>query len=113
MLLKKLITKQTNKYLQINQPWALAKRTGYGELEQKHVERTIYHAAEAVRIIGILLQPYMPGKATQLLDMIGVDDARRSFEYAQLGADETYGEARAPVGKGAWDGLFPPLSVET
>ena len=55
----------------------------------------------------------MPGKASQLLDMIGVDETRRSFKYAQLGADDAYGKAQVPVGRDAWDALFPPLSVET
>lgn len=104
---------ETNKYLHISEPWVRAKKEEDRETEQKRVERTIYYAAESIRITGILLQPYMPGKASQLLDMIGVEKARRNFQDAQLGADEAYGEANAPVGKGAWDALFPPLSVET
>lgn len=63
--------------------------------------------------MGILLQPYMPAKSAELLDMLGVDESRRTFADAKLGADFTYGEAKLPVGKTAWDGLFPPLSVET
>ena len=76
------------------------------------VQRTIFHCAEAIRITGILLQPYMPSKAAQLLDLIGVDESRRAFKDAVLGSDETYGEGIAPLGKDAWDSLFPPLSVE-
>lgn len=108
-----LITRQTNKYLHVNEPWVKAKNENDREAEQKRVERTIYHSAEAIRLVGILLQPYMPDKASQLLDMMGVDQTRRSFKDARLGADETYGAANAPIGKGAWDSLFPPLSVET
>jgi methionyl-tRNA synthetase len=63
--------------------------------------------------VGILLQPYMPAKAAQLLDILGVDGSKRTFADAQLGADFSYGAAKLPVGKGAWDSLFPPLSVET
>lgn len=59
------------------------------------------------------MQPYMPGKAAQLLDMLGVDDSRRTFDDARLGADYAYGETKVPLGKCAWDGLFPPLTVET
>jgi len=54
----------------------------------------------------------MPSKASQLLDMLGVDESRRTFADAKLGADDTYGDAKAPVGRDAWDGLFPPLPVE-
>ena len=77
------------------------------------MERTVYHCAEAIRIVGILLQPFMPGKAADLLEMIGVDKSRRTFAHTYLGIDETYGDAKIPVGKDAWSALFPPLSVET
>jgi methionyl-tRNA synthetase len=55
----------------------------------------------------------MPGKAKTLLDMIGVEESRRTFDDAQFGADPNYGSANAPLGKGHWDSLFPPLTVET
>lgn len=72
----------------------------------------MYHCAEAIRIVGILLQPFMPGKTKTLLDMIGVENPRRTFDDARVGADPTYGHAGAPLGVHAWDALFPPLSVE-
>jgi len=101
---------QTNKYLQLKQPWTRA-ATGL-EVHQKDVERSIYHCAEAIRIVGILLQPFMPDKASQLLDMIGVDPSRRTFADAHFGHDKSYGTPIAPVGRTAWDALFPPLSIE-
>jgi methionyl-tRNA synthetase len=55
----------------------------------------------------------MPNKATQLLDMLGVDASKRTYEDATFGSDFSYGEAKLPVGKCAWDGLFPPLAIET
>jgi methionyl-tRNA synthetase len=54
----------------------------------------------------------MPGKSKTLLDMIGVEDSKRTFDDAQVGIDATYGNANAPLGKSAWDALFPPLPVE-
>jgi methionyl-tRNA synthetase len=48
-------------------------------------------AADSVRIMGILLQPFMPERMQVGLNMIGVDETRRSFEYARLGADLDYG----------------------
>jgi methionyl-tRNA synthetase len=54
----------------------------------------------------------MPTKAAKLLDMMGVDESRRTFDYAFVGKDETYGNPKIPVGKSKWDSLFPPLPVE-
>ncbi len=82
-------------------------------MDQQCVTRTIYHCAEALRIVGILLQPFMPAKASQLLDLIGVDSARRTFQDAQYGIDSTFGEAKVPVGSGVYDTLFPPLLAST
>jgi len=59
------------------------------------------------------LQPYMPGKAADLLDMLGVDKKKRRFEDARFGVDKMYGTAILPLGTGAWDALFPPLTIET
>lgn len=77
------------------------------------VNHIIYHCTEAIRIVGILLQPYMPNKSAELLDMIGVDASKRSYEHATWGSDIEYGTAKTSTGKGAWDGLFPPLPLET
>ena len=80
---------------------------------QLDINSTVFHCAEALRLAGILLQPYIPGKAAELLNMLGVDESRRTFAYAKLGEDRSYGVAKVPLGKCAWDALFPPLAVET
>ena len=102
---------KTNRYLQLNEPWRLAKFET--ELDLARVTRTVYHCAEAIRIVGILLQPFMPNKASELLDMLGVDESRRTFTDSCFGKDDTYGDAKIPLGKCAWDSLFPPLAVQT
>ncbi|KAI0472115.1 tRNA synthetases class I (M)-domain-containing protein [Xylariaceae sp. FL0804] len=69
----------------------------------------IYHTGEALRVVGILLQPFTPDKAAQLLDRLGVRAERRGLEWARrLDADETYGLSGEP----GQDKLFPQLPVE-
>lgn len=77
------------------------------------VRSIIYHCAEEIRIVGILLQPYMPGKSKTLLDMIGVAESRRTYDDAVFGCDGNYGVSKTSPGKCAWDALFPPLPIET
>jgi methionyl-tRNA synthetase len=105
-----LMTLQTNKYITDESPWSIAKSED--PIDRQCVLRTVYHCAEALRVAGILLQPFMPGKAKTLLDTLGVHDSRRTYDDAQFGVDASYGEPRAKVGNGKWDSLFPPLSVE-
>jgi methionyl-tRNA synthetase len=83
------------------------------DFNRLRIDSIIFHCAEAIRIVGILLQPYMPTKAAQLLDMMGVDESRRTFDDARFEADYTYGVPKLPPGSDAFDSLFPPLSVET
>lgn len=65
---------------------------------------------------AILLQPYMPTKARQILDILGVEEGKRGFGDAVVGADLTYGravvESGGKGGKGAYGTIFPPLAVE-
>jgi methionyl-tRNA synthetase len=69
-------------------------------------------AAESLRISGILLQPFIPGKAGLLLDMLGVQADRRDFPRARLGMDDSYGVSNVDVGQGTVGVLFPPLVAE-
>lgn len=55
----------------------------------------------------------MPTKASSLLDMLGIAPERRTYEFATMGADHSYGDAQVPLGRCAWDSLFPPLAIET
>lgn len=92
---------QTNKYLQHTAPWGLKDASLAAERN-----KIIYLSAEAVRVAGILLQPFMPEKMRQLLDQISVGEDRRGFEFAGLGKDRGYGIGAS--GRRAM--LFPPLS---
>lgn len=73
----------------------------------------IYSCMEALRVAAILLQPVMPTKATWLLDEMGVRADRRTFDWAERGADLEYGltgEEVAAKGKTArWNAVFPQL----
>lgn len=117
---------QTNRYLQYSQPWNLIaprdtnplsankefKAMPYPSLDaldQHKLDRIIFLCAEALRVCGILLQPYMPSKMEKLLDMLGVRRDARGFERARYAADSEYGTSTLGLGKGTEGVLFPPL----
>ena len=102
---------EANRYITETEPFRLVKDPS--EQAQKGVRRIIFDCAESIRVVAILLQPVMPGKMKRCLDMLGVDEARRSAEYARYGADATYGTSVVELGKaGAAGTLFPPLVAE-
>jgi methionyl-tRNA synthetase len=108
----KLTFDQTNKFLTSAEPWKLAKISNRTAEDEQKLCASVYLCAEALRLAGILLQPFIPGKAADLLDVLGVAENRRSLADAKLSADFTYGTPKRDPGKSPFDALFPPLHVE-
>ncbi|GAB7357517.1 hypothetical protein MBLNU459_g0045t3 [Dothideomycetes sp. NU459] len=110
-----------NVFLQAQSPWDIATKLkqqtanpdepANAQLELQ-MDRVIYLCAENLRLSGILLQPFMPDKAKELLDMLDVQDDRRSWADARFGADGAYGPSAA-LGKGSGSILFPPLTSDS
>lgn len=95
----------------MSEPWAKVLSYGPGEPGEE-VDQIIYLATEAMRMAGILLQPYMPEKAKMMLDQLGVHESRRTFEYCSVGSDLEYGDPFVELGSGFKGALFPPLPSE-
>lgn len=47
-----------------------------------------------------------------LLDLMGVDEGRRMFKDAVVGADREYGVPMVDIGKGREGVVFPPLDSD-
>ena len=96
---------RANVHMQTIAPWKLAKEaksaredSGPDESDsptalamEAEIDRTIFLLAETIRIVGILLLPVMPTKAKLLLDMYGVAEDRRNWDWCRVGADDSYG----------------------
>ncbi|KAL9128970.1 MAG: hypothetical protein Q9217_002445 [Psora testacea] len=93
----------TNVYLQHTTPWELREPEA-----QDRLNGVIYLCAESIRICGILLQPFMPSKMRQLLEMLGVSEDSRSFRNAVFGSDHNYGQPKYAL-TGQKGVLFPPV----
>ena len=81
----------------MSEPWNKVLDFGEGD-PGPHVDRTVFLASEALRISGILLQPYMPNKSAQILDQLGVDESHRTLKYAHPGRDLDYGVSKLEGG---------------
>ncbi|CAG8783337.1 28217_t:CDS:2, partial [Racocetra persica] len=73
---------EANKHFTDNEPWNLIKDPNKKEI----LNRVLFFAVETARISGILLQPIMPTKMKELLDMIGVSNDERRWEHSRLGS---------------------------
>jgi methionyl-tRNA synthetase len=61
------------------------------------VSRLLSYTRETLRICGILLQPFVPTKARELLDALGVPGEKRTLRDARLGAGELPGSEKRGV----------------
>jgi methionyl-tRNA synthetase len=57
-----------NKYIVEREPWALAKDPG----QRTALDATLYHSADALRVISALIDPVMPEAANRIRLMLGV-----------------------------------------
>ncbi|MCS6771138.1 MAG: methionine--tRNA ligase [Kiritimatiellae bacterium] len=93
--------KRVNKYLEVRQPWSLAK------LDDKAPLNTcLYVACESLRILSSLLQPVMPAKMEELRSAIGLRGSCRIEEIRQFGIFPAGREVRE-IGA-----LFPRIERE-
>ncbi|MDF3047881.1 MAG: methionyl-tRNA ligase [Candidatus Midichloriaceae bacterium] len=89
-----------NEYIDRNAPWALRKT------DVPRMEAVLYTLLEVIRIIGILLQPLIPGSANNILDTLNICKEKRSFIYAnESGALEVGSELQSP------EAIFPRIGT--
>lgn len=96
------LIRRTNKYIDETAPWVLAK----DEAKQDVLENVLYHLAESLRLIGILLKPILVESHAKLFAQLGVSKSYQSYEQAFFGAVETYKVTFQA------EPLFPRLKVE-
>jgi methionyl-tRNA synthetase len=67
------VVAEANRYFAGQEPWALRKT------DPARMETVLYTTAETIRRVAILCQPYIPGSAAKLLDLLAVQADRRRF----------------------------------
>jgi methionyl-tRNA synthetase len=61
----------TNKYIVAQEPWKLAQ-----DADQKtRLDTVIYNLLESLRIISVLVSPFMPGTAQKIADQLGITNS--------------------------------------
>jgi methionyl-tRNA synthetase len=74
------VVAEANRYFAGEAPWAAAKT------DPQRMGTILYVTAEVIRQVGILAQPFVPGSAKKLLDLLAVPENERDF--TRLGGDQ-------------------------
>ncbi|ASN03753.1 methionine--tRNA ligase [Virgibacillus necropolis] len=98
------LVSRTNKYIDETQPWILAK----DDTKKERLGNVMAHLADSLRIIGVMLQPFLTESPNEIFRQIGITDDKLKewesvYELGQIkeGSNVTKGEP-----------IFPRLDVE-
>ncbi len=94
----------TNRYIVEWEPWVLAKDTS----AKARLDTVIYNILEALRVIAVLITPFMPDSAGDILSRLGIED----IESQKFSSIDTWGGL--PVGSAVTRGtsLFPRVEYQ-
>jgi methionyl-tRNA synthetase len=95
---------RTNKYIDETMPWVLAK----DEANNPRLAQVMYNLAETLRIISILIQPFMPETPEKIWNQLGITD-KSLVEWEKSKEWGVY-----PVGAGINKGdvIFPRIDLK-
>ncbi len=94
----------TNKYIVEREPWSLAKDPA----NKIRLDTIIYNLLESLRVIAVLISPFMPGSAEKIMAQIGIADV------ASQGYDSIrrWGGLSSGIGLNRADSLFPRVKYQ-
>lgn len=100
-----LLVRRSNKYIDENLPWELAKDPA----DQPRLGTVIYNLIESIRIIAVLLKPFMPRTPESIFEQIGIkeNDALQSWESLR-----NWGTISPATRVERGEDLFPRLNLQ-
>ncbi len=97
------LLKAIDVHIQETQPWARAKE---GEAGKGAVESTLYVSLEGLRIISLMIEPFMPTIALDLRRQLGIENAPRNLDSAV-----EWGGLAEGTRIGTTEPLFPRVDI--
>ncbi|MEF9988054.1 MAG: methionine--tRNA ligase [Christensenella sp.] len=94
-----------NKYIDVTMPWTLAK----DETKKARLGSVMYHLAEGLRIVSVMIESVMPQTAVKMREQLGISDDEKVYSWQSV---LSYGNIKQGtcVKKGA--AIFPRIDIE-
>ena len=90
-----------NKFIDETRPWVLAKNENEGDMQT--LGTVLYHLAECMRYVAVLITPYLPETAPKMFAQLGITDEQlmtvdslKTFGGLKIGTKVVKGEALFP-----------------
>ena len=92
---------RTNKYIDETAPWALAK----DDAKQARLAEVMYNLCESIRIISVLIAPFMPETSAKIRAQLGISADFEWNECGDFGKEATYTVVKGDI-------IFPRIDLE-
>ena len=80
------LAKRCNKYIDETAPWVLAK----SEESRPRLEAVLYNLLECIRMLGVMLLPFLPRSAEKILAQLGISGDLASYDALVFGEAEEF-----------------------
>jgi methionyl-tRNA synthetase len=94
---------RSNKYIDETAPWVLAKKSE----NLPRLATVLFNLAEVIRVISILIQPFMTQTPRLIQQALGIEDP----EQTSWAATRSFGLYQAPNGVRKGDPIFPRIDL--
>ena len=98
------LVRRTNKYIDETTPWILAR----DEANKDRLDTVLYNLADSIRIVSVLILPYMPSTSKKIWAQLGIDHGQGTQW------EDTFAFGLLPGGEkvNKQEPLFPRIDVE-
>ncbi len=98
------LIRRTNKYIDETQPWILCK----DEEKKGELANALYHVAESIRIVSIMIKPFMPNTPEKIWASFGIKEG----EATTWESTKTWGILPAELKAVKGETLFPRIDMK-
>jgi methionyl-tRNA synthetase len=99
------LVRRSNKYIDENMPWALAKEPA----NEARLGTVIYNLIESIRFIAVMLQPFMPHSPQLIWNQLGIKDNLVMQNWESL---TSWGQLKPGSTVERGEDLFPRLNLQ-
>ena len=99
------LIRRTNKYIDETQPWVLAKN----EEDMPKLAGALYNVAESIRIVSIMLQPFMPKAPNLMQAQLGIEKDTAILEWDTI---KTWGLLPKELKVEKGPAIFPRIDMK-
>ena len=99
------LVRETNKYIDYSQPWVLAK----DKAKEKRLGTVLYNSLESLRIITILISPFMPTSSQKIWKQLGI---KEKLNKQPLKSAKEWGKFPPGIKIGKIEAVFPRIEIK-